>query len=815
MYIKLIKYVFIGLALSLLYSCRLHKELRRNKDKVLLNSISVKTEKYKQGENLYHPSTYLIEDYIKQKPNRRFLLNRWKPYTGLYLRSRDNFHTKRYKKRIVRKKIKAEKKYIRKKEKFKDNTYKLEQVENKRTKKLNELAKNDTLGTPLMLSLKEAPVWIDDSLTKSSIDQISLLMESKGYFNSEVSTIIKNKRLKKAQKITYKIKENRPHLIDKVNFSIKDSTIRKIIAQSNAGKTLKKGENYNVSQLSSERERIYNILKKQGYFDFQRQYINFKIDTLVKKYHANIDIKISNPAGNIAHTQYRINQVKVYIDKDSETLTDTVYYNGIKYFHNKNKYSKRVLDTEIALKKGELYSVDKAQFTRNNLGNLPIVKFINLNFIKKDSSNLLAIINIKTHKRFQLSSEIGANLNVSQGQSIPGPYVNVQFSDRKTFRGFESLEANANYTIQGQLSLTESDSIYRAREFGGNISLNFPKLLIPRALKESKLLKSKNPFANNIYKSTKLEIAYTNVSRQEFDRTNLGFDFKYGWQKGDFETFTFSPMTLNIVSTPFKTEAFEEFLNNQSSGNGINIKESFRSSIISNMNFGYLWSNIDLTRNDRATLVKGNVELGGLTGSVITKITNKDEILGLPFYKYIKLSGDLRKYQPLSKYSNLVFRVAGGYERPMFSSDVLPFEKYFFTGGVSSNRAWRARRIGPGTYNPSNAQDENFQRPGEILLEGNIEYRTKISGIFHTALFMDASNVWTNLDDDLRPGARFDATNLHRSLAIGGGLGLRLDFSLLIFRLDLGYPIYDPSIQSFRKFEPLNPLYNLGIGYPF
>lgn len=780
-----------------------------------MNSISVKTDKYKGGKNIYHPPSFLIEDYVIQKPNRRFLLNRWKPYTGLYLRSRDNFQTKRYKNRIKRKRKRTEEKYIKKKEKFKDKPYKLEQIESKRRKKLNELAENDTVGTPLMLSLKEAPVWINDSLTNESKEQISLLMETKGYFNSVVTTKYKKKRLGKAKKITYKITENRPHLLEKISFTINDSTIKSILSRAETSTTFKKGETFNVSKISAERERIYNLLRRNGYFDFQRQFINFKIDTLERKYKANINIKISNPAGNLKHQQYKIAEIKVYIDKRTTLLTDTIFHNGIKYFHDDTKYSKNVLDTEIALEVGDLYSIDQAQFTRNNLGNLPIVKFINLNFIKTDSVNLRAIINIKTHKRFQISSEAGVNLNVSQGQTIPGPYVNVRFSDRKTFRGFESLEANANYIIQGQLSLTEADSIYRAREFGGNVSLTFPKLLLPRGIKNSKFLKSKNPFSNNIFKSTVLEIAYANVTRQEFDRANLGFDFKYKWQKGNFETFTFSPLTLNIVSTPFKTSAFEQFLEDQSSRNGINIEESFRSSIISNVNFGYLWNNVDLTKNKKATLIKGNVELGGLTGSIISRITQKDEIAGLPFYKYLKLSGDLRRYVPLSKFSNLVFRFSGGYLKPVFSSDVLPFEKYFFTGGVSSNRAWRARRIGPGTFNPQTEEEINFERPGEILLEGNLEYRTRITGIFHTALFLDASNVWFNLEDEQRPGVQFNLSQLPRSIALGGGIGLRLDFSLLIFRLDMGYPIYDPALQSFRRFEPLNPLYNLGIGYPF
>jgi len=243
------------------------------------------------------------------------------------------------------------------------------------------------------------------------------------------------------------------------------------------------------------------------------------------------------------------------------------------------------------------------------------------------------------------------------------------------------------------------------------------------------------------------------------------------------------------------------------------------------MTVGYMWNNIDLSENKNSTLFRIGGELGGIIPHVFDKFSNGDnhifdqlsnETISLPFSKYFKITTDTRKYIPVSKYSNLVLRIAGGYEKNILGSDFLPYEKFFFTGGVSSNRAWRARRVGPGTYNATGSQQNiNFERPGEILLEGNIEYRTKISGFFHTAFFIDASNVWTNKEEQTRPGSQFDITNLHRAIALGAGTGLRLDFSLLIVRLDFGWKIYDPSIQEFITFKPFDALANLGIGYPF
>lgn len=772
--------------------------------------------KYPQ-KRIDHVSALALGEYIKQKGNREFLINRWKPYTGLYLRSKTRFESRKYQQKIKSRKEKTLAKLDQKIERAQADSLKVQKLERRRTRKKIEFEAKQQQGTRLMRSINEPPMWLNDSLTNSSREQLALYLHSKGFFNSTIDTLLKSKRRGRAMKIEYRVTENRPHLFQEIKYVITDQTIQSILDQKKTNSKLKKGENYSVITLTDEREAIFNLLRNEGYFDFHRQFIDFSIDTLRGRYRANVEINIKDPAGSRPHTRYQIEEVNVLIDlpKKNDHLPET--YQGIDYYikPHTGKYSKRVLNDEISIRPGEHYSLEKSRFTTNSLGNLQIMKFVNISYLKTDSSSLKAIINLKTHKKFQMTSELGANLNVSGAQSIPGPYVNFSLKDRKLFKGMESLELNTNYTIQGQVSITQPDSIFRSRELGGNLVLTFPRLIIPGYFQRTELFKRQNPFKNNISKKTKIDIGYSNINRQEYTRSNLGLLFKYEWQKGDNEKFTFSPFEVSVVNTPEITRSFQNFIDELALRNGINIKESFQPAIVSNLSFGYVWSNVDFTKNKRAGLLRFNAELGGLLPFLITSATNNpDEILNLPFYKYYKLSADFRKYFPVTKFSNLVVRTAGGYETPILNSTVLPYEKYFFTGGLSSNRAWPARRVGPGTFSTPPGEID-YERPGEILIEVNIEYRTKVSGFFHTAFFIDASNVWTNQEDQNRPGSQFKLSEVPRSLAIGGGLGLRFDFSLLIFRLDLGYQIYDPSSQSLVKFTPLNPLYNIGIGYPF
>jgi len=167
----------------------------------------------------------------------------------------------------------------------------------------------------------------------------------------------------------------------------------------------------------------------------------------------------------------------------------------------------------------------------------------------------------------------------------------------------------------------------------------------------------------------------------------------------------------------------------------------------------------------------------------------------------------------------------------------LPFEKSFFSGGSNGIRAWQARTLGPGGYRDAR-YPVTFNNIGEIKLEGNFEYRFKLTPLFNLALFADVGNIWLIHPDPNRPKADFELTRFADEIAIGGGLGFRLDFDFFLVRLDMGMQLKDPAkIEGERwlwqpKLEYLSYLastgstiervplrqsmvFNLGIGFPF
>ena len=85
---------------------------------------------------------------------------------------------------------------------------------------------------------------------------------------------------------------------------------------------------------------------------------------------------------------------------------------------------------------------------------------------------------------------------------------------------------------------------------------------------------------------------------------------------------------------------------------------------------------------------------------------------------------------------------------------------------------------------------------------------------------MDAGNVWLLKDDALRPGGQLKLKNFFDELAVGTGVGLRFDMSMLVVRADVGVGIHAPydtgkrGYYNMTRFKDSLALH-IAIGYPF
>ncbi len=151
-------------------------------------------------------------------------------------------------------------------------------------------------------------------------------------------------------------------------------------------------------------------------------------------------------------------------------------------------------------------------------------------------------------------------------------------------------------------------------------------------------------------------------------------------------------------------------------------------------------------------------------------------------------------------------------------------------GGSNSIRAFRPRAIGPGLFTRDTIRNiPIFQDGGgDIKLEANTELRAKFNKYIEGAVFVDAGNVWTyynleNFDGDVETFS----SNFYKQIAVGAGVGIRIDLSYFLIRLDLATPlrkpyktdgsewVIDKMAFGSSEWRKQNLVFNIGVGYPF
>ncbi len=195
----------------------------------------------------------------------------------------------------------------------------------------------------------------------------------------------------------------------------------------------------------------------------------------------------------------------------------------------------------------------------------------------------------------------------------------------------------------------------------------------------------------------------------------------------------------------------------------------------------------------------------------------------IPFAQYAKGDVNFTYHGIITPKHHLVGHMGVSVAVPYLNSDVLPFEKRYFAGGASSVRGWQARTLGPGTFKGTgDALVYNLQ-VGDIKLDMNLEYRFKVLSFLELAAFTDAGNIWTIKEYDKQPGGAF-TKDFYKQIAWSYGVGVRLDFSIFIFRVDFGVKLYDPSriVDNTQWRTASNGLgwkddmtFHFAIGHPF
>ncbi len=665
-------------------------------------------------------------------------------------------------------------------------------------------------------------VILDSSLVEKSTKNMKGYLINHGFFDAEVDYSITSKD-KKAS-ISYEIEENKPYILDSVYTRVDNPELQNLISSFSSNSFLKKGQIYNQDNITEERNRLEELLKNKGYYMFSKSYINFIAyqDTAAKS--IRIEQVIQKPTFAESHQVYTLDSISLRINPPTDEFADRqiqTQYNGIDFSFYRDRYSAKILASRIQLQKGKPYNRIDALETQRLINSLDLFRFVNITFDTLGTS-LSAAIYTQPNQKYQLTNQLGMTIT----EQLPGPFFSTALRNRNFFRAGELLELNFRAGLEGVASAT-GQGVYQSSEINTSLSVIFPRFLIPFSPSTLQKYGKYNP-------NTRVQFGYLSTNRPEYNRNAINGQLGYTWStRNNRQSFTINAADVSYIRTPYIQDEFLGILENlQNDGN--NLIWSFLPSLISSFSGQTL---INFNRYGdfsarKASLLRIFGESGGTTLNLTNVRRNDSPEINYANFQWLKGQVDYRRYYPISKKQTLAYRLNFGMARPYgVSAGILPYEKYFFAGGGTSIRAWQARRLGPGSSTPITGPGGNYdyrnEQPAEMILESMFEYRRKLFSYFDMAVFLDAGNSWMIGRDDARPGADFRYDRFYKEIAVGTGVGLRMDFDFLVIRLDLATKALDPARQEGERWildnirfnKPLGEkgqtVFNFGIGYPF
>ena len=861
-----ISYIVLAVFLS---GCFSSKQLRSNE--YILTAQTVRGNRVVADEDL--------ESLIPQKPNRRILGLPITPPLWFYQLGQGRYNRNE----AIRELETKTNEFEEQSQQLTNQPDALKKLNRRYGRKLKHLRLKAEEGNWFMRSLGEPPAYLAESDVKANAVKMQKYLIDKGFFNAKTGYQFDTLRRRQIR-VNYLITENEAFYLRNITYTIADPRIDSIVRQSFDKSLLKTGERFDFQHMIDERVRIESLLRNEGYYAFSRQYIQATdVDTIRRgndrrfyerlepgdstRRNVDVALQIENPPGQLAHPIYHIGGVEVRINRGEnpspETfavtpLPDTSNRSGIAYLLGGRDISTRLLDAKVLLRPGQLYSQSNYRDTQRQLFLLNQFKFVNLNFIDTTNRQLRTLITGSLLDKYETTAEGGVTGLLYQGQGYPGGFGSLVFRVRNLFGGLETLETSVRYGIEAQTGFvsdpTTNKTVYSSHELGISSSLTFPQILFPGPLRFR---------FSRFAPRTQISLSFNNSFRPDFRRSLLRATMAYNWQTTPAKQFSFLIADINLINAgDGNSQVISQAFQNQLAllqAQGSTVYLSFRRSISSSLSFAYTYNTNTPGENRRANFFRAVVESGGTTlnlfsESQLRKFFNTTDSTGLQFYKFLRVNVDYRHYIPLRKRTTLAFRVNTGLVYGYGSNRTAPYEKLFFAGGSNSIRAWLPRRLGPGSewpqtvngqpvFSQEEGRKEQFlyttEKPGDMIIEGSAELRGRL---FHLgadvngAIFVDAGNVWTLSKNTNRPGTDFGLGTFIPQIAVGTGVGLRLDFSFFVIRFDGGIKVWDPArrytdpttgepvdkrfiLPEFslsRLSKGPNPLVvNFGIGYPF
>lgn len=672
----------------------------------------------------------------------------------------------------------------------------------------------------------EPPVLFSQVDLDYNADLLQNHSENRGYFKTRTSADSTSSNRK--AKALYTVRPGRQYTIRNVIWPDSLGTqLDSAVTRTKRRTRLIPGSPYDLDKIKDERSRIDERLKQKGYYFFNPDYLIIRVDSTVGDHQVDLRVRLKDNVPERAKKVYTINNIFIYPNYQLSTARDTLKsptvndsverYKDFTIIDKEHNFRPIIYDRTLYFHKGDTYNRTDHNLSLNRLVNLGTFRFVKNQFKISDSLDtaLDAYYFLTPLPKKSIRTELSAKTNSA---NYNGSELTVNWSNRNTFKAAELLSLSVFGGLEVQMAgQNQGYNVYRV---GSEVSLTWPRFITP--------FKVETPSA--FVPKTKVMIGYEYQNRQKlYSLNSFKTSFGYMWKEDITKEHEFKVMDVIYVSPTNVTEEYLQRIKDDESGS---LQKAIDKQLIFGPTYSYTYTNTMRARKKNTIYYKGSLDLAGnLTGLITGANVKKEDpvtVLNVPFSQYTKTEHDFRYYHKFSTNSQLATRAIVGFGYPYGNSRELPYVRQFFVGGTNSIRAFRARSIGPGTYRDSTITAESFlpEQSGDIKLELNAEYRMKLYSVVHGAVFVDAGNIWLWNKKEGKEGAEF-TKDFYKELAVGTGLGLRLDLSFLILRLDGAFPLRKPWLPEGQRWvtddidldskywRKENLVFNLAIGYPF
>ncbi len=675
--------------------------------------------------------------------------------------------------------------------------------------------------------LGDKPVIFDEEAAERSREDMQSALHNMGYMQADVR--LRKETRKKKLRLKYLVHPGPAYRISHWDYDIQDDSVRRYMA-GYASQLMHEGMRFDVNTLDQERQQMTNHLQDRGFYRFNKEYVTCTADTVRGTHLVDLTFHIApyDATSHTTHARYRIGEVNVVTDFDMTHAMrqdfarfDSLHYKGLNIFYRERPFLKpEVLSQNIAITPDSFYSDSRLQHTRSSLGRLHAIKYTDIRFQEDaaDSTRLDCHVLLSRNKVNSFSAELeGTN---SAGDL--GAAASLSYQNRNLFNGSELFTFKVRGAYEAVTGL-QGYSNENYVEYGVEASINFPRFLFPFISAEVR---------RRTQATSEIGIQFNSQERPEFGRRAASVTWGYRWTYKRKWQHRVDVLDLNYVYMPWISSTFrEEYLDNPENSNSI-LRYNYENLLIMKAGYGFTYHSDgreSRTASNNSYSIRFNIESSGnllyAFSHMLNATRNEDHqytVANIAYAQYIKTDIDFTKSFRIDHRNSIVFHVGMGVAYPYGNSRILPFEKRYFSGGANSVRGWSVRRLGPGSFAGNDRNIDFINQSGDIKLDLNLEYRTKLFWKLNGAFFVDAGNIWTIRDYEEQPGGAFRFDSFYKQIAVSYGLGLRFDFDYFILRFDAGMKAVNPAYRNSKEHYPLiHPdfgrdfAFHFAVGYPF